>query len=191
MAAMEFLKTAAHVLDRVPLDMIPVWHKVGSDLLDLSPEGGEAYFRLESSKGEDMLEALSSRIDLNRVSDILRMYCKALTGYEVAVHSSESLAEKGIGWVETEMPSTEGTAIFLPPFVEESREKDSNFRVYKVYCTHQAGHLEFGTFDFRFEKAGEVFPTTRMEVEAERPRPPVVAPNSAATSRPLPRRCRR
>ena len=104
-----------------------------------------------------MLESLSSRVDLSRVSDVLRMYCKALTGYEVAVHSAEALAEKGIGWVEMESPSTDGTAIFLPPWVEEFRDKDANFQVYKVYGTHQAGHLEFGTFDFEFERAGTVF----------------------------------
>jgi len=178
LAAMEFLKTASKVLERVPLETIAVWHKAGSDLLDQSVEGGEAYFRLESSKGEEMLESLSSRVDLSRVSDVLRMYCKALTGYEVAVHSSEALAEKGIGWVEAESPSTEGTAIFLPPFVEEFQDKDDNFKVYKVYCTHQAGHLEFGTFDFQFEREGTVFPMTRLEREAARPGPAVVAANS-------------
>ena len=104
------------------------WHREGSNLLDQSPEGGEAYFRLESSRGEEMLEALSSRIELSRVSDILRMYGKALTGCEVAVHSAEALAEKGIGWVETEAPSTEGSAIFLPPCVEEFADKDENFQ---------------------------------------------------------------
>ncbi|TMB96240.1 MAG: hypothetical protein E6J42_09355, partial [Chloroflexi bacterium] len=166
MAAMEFLKTASRVLERIPADLIADWHTAGSNLLDISVEGGEAYFRMESNKGEEMLDALSSRVDLARVSDILRMYCKALTGYEVAVHSSEALAEKGIGWVETEAPSTEGTSIFLPPWVEEFGDKDGNFVVYKVYCTHQAGHLEFGTFDFEFERDGAVFPTTRHEREA-------------------------
>ncbi len=166
-SAMEFLKTAATVLERIPLDEIALWHKEGSNLLEQSIEGGEAYFRLESSKGEEMLESLSSRVDLSRVSDILRMYCKALTGYEVAVHSAEALAEKGIGWVETEAPSTEGTAIFLPPWVEEFRDKDGNFHVYKVYSTHQAGHLEFGTFDFEFEREGRVFDNRRADVERD------------------------
>jgi nitric oxide reductase NorD protein len=165
-SAMEFLKTAATVLERIPLDEIALWHKEGSNLLEQSIEGGEAYFRLESSKGEEMLESLSSRVDLSRVSDILRMYCKALTGYEVAVHSAEALAEKGIGWVETEAPSTEGTAIFLPPWVEEFRDKDGNFHVYKVYSTHQAGHLEFGTFDFEFEREGRVFEGRRADLES-------------------------
>mgnify|MGYP005839322703 FL=1 len=166
-AAMEFLKTAAKVLERIPLDAIIPWHREGSTLLDTSPEGGEAYFRLESARGEEVLDSLSSRVDLSRIADILRMYCKALTGFEVAVHSAEALAEKGIGWVETEAPSTEGTAIFLPPFVEESRDKEANFVVYKVYCTHQTGHLEFGTFGFAFQRQGNIFPNERASVEAE------------------------
>jgi hypothetical protein len=165
LSAMEFLKTAGTVAERIPIDEIALWHHEGLKLLEQSVEGGEAYFRLESSRGEEVLESLSSRVDLSRVSDVLRMYCKALTGYEVAVHSAEALAEKGIGWVEMESPSTDGTAIFLPPWVEEFRDKDANFQVYKVYGTHQAGHLEFGTFDFEFERAGTVFENRRGESE--------------------------
>jgi len=175
-AAMEFLKTATVIVERIPLDTVADWHDEGSRLLDVSIDGGEAYFRLESSRGEEMLESLSSRVDLSRVSDILRMYGKALTGYDVAVHSAEALAEKGIGWVETETPSTEGTAIFLPPWIEEYSDKDRNFVVYKVYCTHQAGHLEFGTFDFQFETEGAIFTNRRNEFAEAR--------QTAATSRP-------
>ena len=169
LAAMEFLKTAPRVLERIQIDTIEGWHREGSNLLDQSQEGGEAYFRLESSRGEEVLEALSSRVELSRVADVLRMYSKALTGEEVAVHAAEALAEKGIGWVETEAPSTEGSAIFLPPFVEEFADKEENLKVYKVYCTHQAGHLEFGTFEFEFERAGTVFSDKRAALEAERP----------------------
>lgn len=179
LSAMEFLKTAAKVLDRISVDTIGEWHREGSILLDSSLEGGEAYFRLESSRGEDVLESLSSRVELSKVADILRMYCKALTGFDVAVHSSQALAEKGIGWVETETPSTEGTAIFLPPWVEEFAEKVENFKVYKVYCTHQAGHLEFGTFDFSFDREGAIFPTTRHALEAQVRARVVDAPHTA------------
>ena len=168
LAAVEFLKTAPKVLARIPLEAITQWQQEGSALLSSSPEGGEAYFRLESSRGEEILESLSSRLDLSRVGDVLRMYCKALTGSEVAVHSAEVLAKKGIGWVETEMPSTEGTAVFLPASVEEFEDKEANFQVYKVYSTHQAGHLEFGTFAFVFEREGQVFPNLRRRMEQER-----------------------
>ena len=167
-AAMEFLKSSPVVLARIGPEEVLQWHGEGSALLDTSSEGGEAYFRMESSRGEEVLDALSSRVDLSRVGDVLRMYCKALTGMEVAVHSAEALAEKGIGWVETESPSTEGSAIYLPPWVEEFRQKEENFSIYKVYSTHQAGHLEFDTFGFTFEREGRIFPNLRRELERER-----------------------
>ena len=166
-AAMEFLKSPPAVLGRIGSEVIVQWHGEGSALLDGSTEGGEAYFRMESSRGEEILDALSSRVDLTRVSDILRMYCKALTGTEVAIHSSEALTEKGIGWVETESPTTEGSAIFLSPWVEEFRRKEENFSVYKVHSTHQAGHLEFATFGFNFEREGRIFPNLRRKLESE------------------------
>ncbi|MEO6197654.1 MAG: hypothetical protein ABIP58_06030, partial [Dehalococcoidia bacterium] len=165
LASMEFLKSVPRVAERVPIDTIADWHQEGVLLLEQSQEGGEAYFRLESARGEQILDSLSSRVELSRVADVLRMYGKALTGTDVAVHSAEALAGKGIGWVETEAPSTEGTAIFLPPFIEEFHEKDQNFRVYKVYCTHQAGHLEFGTFGFTFDRPGNIFDTERAAEE--------------------------
>ncbi|MBI1886705.1 MAG: hypothetical protein HYS09_10415 [Chloroflexi bacterium] len=166
-AAMEFLKSVPRVLERVRVEEVGNWHSEGFQLLDASLEGGEAYFRLESARGEEVLESLSSRVDLNRVGEILRMYCKALTGDDVAIHSAETLAEKGIGWVD-EAPSTEGTAIFLPPTVEQYHDKTENFGVYKVYSTHQAAHLEFGTFLFNFEREGHVFPNLRREREKGR-----------------------
>ena len=49
-----------------------------------SVEGGEAYFRLESGKGEEVLQQLSSRVDLSRVGEVLRLYCKALTGTNIS-----------------------------------------------------------------------------------------------------------
>ena len=54
-------------------------------------------------------------------------------------------------------PSTEGTTVYLPEFVEEFGDKVQNFAVYKVYSTHQAAHLEFGSFFFRFGGAAASF----------------------------------
>ncbi|KPK46993.1 MAG: hypothetical protein AMJ77_04585, partial [Dehalococcoidia bacterium SM23_28_2] len=164
-AAMEFLRSLPQVLVRINLDDLPRWHAFGMALLETSVEGGEAFFRLESSKGDEILESLSSQVELNRVAEVLRMYCKALTGSNVAIHSVDTLAEKNIGWVATERPSTEGTAIFLPTMVQEYEDKVRNFAVYKVYATHQAGHLEFGSFDFLFDRPGHVFPDRRHQLE--------------------------
>jgi len=166
-AAMEFLKSAPEVLKRIPLEDLVRWHSAGHHILEQSQEGGEAYFRLESGKGEEVLEALSPRVDLSRVSGILHLYCQALTGVDVAVHPSTALVEKGIGWVSEASPSTEGRAVYLPEFVEEHAEKSENFSVFKVYATHQAAHLEFGSFLFSFKRRGNVYPARRRRRETE------------------------
>jgi len=166
-AAMEFLKSAPTVLRRIRLEDLAGWHAAGHRILEQSPEGGEAYFRLESGKGEEILEALSSRVELSRIGEILRLYCKALTGANVSICPATELKEKGIGWV-SERPSTEGSTVYLPEYVEEYLEKEQNFAVYKVYATHQAAHLEFGSFWFRFKAKGNVLRRRRHLVERER-----------------------
>ncbi|MDI6858195.1 MAG: hypothetical protein QME71_07790 [Dehalococcoidia bacterium] len=168
-AAMEFLKSGPEVLARIDAESLGQWHAAGTRILRETREGGEAFFRLQSGKGEEVLERLSHRVDLSRVSDILRLYCKALTGANVCIHPSSSLAEKGIGWVASELPSTEGTAVYLPPTIEEFESKKENFAVYKVYATHQAGHLEFGSFLFNFKRRGNIFSSRRRRLKSGRP----------------------
>lgn len=167
-AAMEFLRNTPPLLGRLRLDELARWHRQGTELLLSNREGGEAFFRLESSRAEEAIEALSSRLELSRVMGVLRMYCKALTGSEVDIRPADALADKGIGWVRAESPTTEGTAIYLPSKVDEFEERERNFAVYKVYATHQAGHLEFGSFRFRFDAPSRHFPDLRQERERKR-----------------------
>jgi len=159
-AAMEFLANVGRVLERIRFEELEGWHQAGLRILQTSYEGGEAYFRLQSAKSEEMLERLSARVDLARVGEVLRLYCKALTGRNVAIQNAAALAEKGIGWVDETKASTEGTTIFLPETMERYGTKEENFAAYKVFATHQAAHLEFGSFDFRFDRDPQVFERT-------------------------------
>lgn len=156
-AAMEFLTNIGQVLSRIRFEELDSWHEAGLRILESSREGGEAYFRLQSAKSEEMLERLSARVELSRVAEVLRLYCKALTGRNVAIQSSAALAEKGIGWVNETKASTEGTTIFLPECMERYGSKEENFAAFKVFATHQAAHLEFGSFDFSFAREPRVF----------------------------------
>ncbi|MBF6600508.1 MAG: VWA domain-containing protein [Dehalococcoidia bacterium] len=167
-AAMEFLKSSPEVLKRIRIAELANWHAAGHRILEQNVEGGEAYFRLESGRGEEVLQQLSSRVELSRVGEVLRLYCKALTGANVSINPVSYLAEKGIGWVSENRPSTEGTTVYLPEFVEEFIDRDQNFSVYKVFATHQAAHLEFGSFLFRFSRDAAVLPSRRGEREEER-----------------------
>ncbi|MBN9492497.1 VWA domain-containing protein [bacterium] len=163
-AAMDFIANVPTVLDRVRVDELEPWHAAGLRILQGSHDGGEAYFRLQSTRGEDILETLSARVELSRIGEILRLYCKALTGQNVSIQSTEALAEKGIGWIDEHRASTEGTTIFLPEVMERYPQKDENFASYKVFATHQAAHIEFGSFDFLFERPGNLLGNSRSRL---------------------------
>ncbi|HWC30815.1 MAG TPA: hypothetical protein VG845_12120, partial [Dehalococcoidia bacterium] len=167
-AAMSFLKSAPVLADRLRPDELEAWHEAGAEILRGSVEGGEAYFRLESGRAEQMIQTLSARVDLSRVNELLRLYGKALTGANISVQPLSALEGKGIGWVQERGPSTEGTSVYLPEFIEQFDTKPENFAIYKVYATHQTAHIEFGSFVFSFRRAGSVLPRRRQLRERER-----------------------
>lgn len=167
-AAMSFLKSAPALTERLRPEELEAWHEAGLDILRGSVEGGEAYFRLESGRAEQNIQTLSARVDLSLVSELLRLYGKALTGTNISVQPLSALEEKGIGWVTERGPSTEGTAVYLPDFIEHFDNKTENFSIFKVYATHQTAHIEFGSFRFSFRATGKVLPRRRQQVERER-----------------------
>ena len=170
-ASMDFLTSVPRVLQRIHIDELDAWQAHGLRILQASHDGGEAYFRLQSTRGEDVLDTLSARIELTKVGEILRLYCKALTGRNLSVQTTAALAEKGIGWVDQQQASTEGTTIFLPEVMERYAEKDENFAAMKVFATHQAARLEFGSFDFRFANPSAVFePSLPKVIEGQESR---------------------
>src|SRR5439155_831598 len=50
---------------------------------------------------------------------------------------------------------------------EEFASKPENFAIYKMYTTHQAAHLEFGSFLFDFGREGNCFESRRQAFEDE------------------------
>ena len=172
-AAMAFLKSSPIVLERLTSDQLERWCETGWNILaeENNVDGAEAYFKLESQRAEEVLEALSARVELRGVGNLLRMYAKALTGEPVAIRSTEELVDAGIGWVQQSVATTEGSAIYLPPFVSTFAEQDDNFQSYKVYTTHQTGRIEFGSFKYRFgvdgQLTGEAVTSPHDAVEGE------------------------
>ncbi len=162
-AATELLKSSPRVLSRVRNEDLKTWVEKGKAILSENKEGGEAFFRLESHKGEDVLSELSKGVDLEKVREVLRMYSEALSGSPIQVLPLQNLSEKGIGWLSQEKASTEGTTLYLPPYVDKYPTPRDNFDWFKVLVTHQCAHLEFGSFVFDFDREGKVFPATRQE----------------------------
>lgn len=163
-----FLKNLSGVLNRITLSQLDTWFQHGVRLLKDNQESGIAFFKIESNTSEVMLETLSSSLELDRVKGVIRLYCRALSGSPIEVLNTKELVRKGIGWVDEDSASTDGTKVFLPPLVDQYQNKDDNFAWFKVVSTHQVAHLEFGSFQFKFETPATLFTDRRFDLEKQR-----------------------
>ncbi len=163
-AVAAFLRTAPQVLDRISTVQLDTWYARGMEFLKENPDSGVAYFKLESSRAEQLLDALSSSVELEKVRGMLSMYANALAGMEVDMQPISDLTQKNIGWVSMELATTDGHSVFLPPAVDHYTTKPENFAWLKVVTTHQVGHLEFGSFQFHFQAPSAKFNDLRERV---------------------------
>jgi hypothetical protein len=167
-AAVEFLHSAPQVLQRIDSAGLQRWYTEGAGILEQNEAAGVAYFKLESARGEAIIQELSVTVSLEEVAPILQMYARALTGTEMLLKPTPDLARRNFGWAVEDRASTDGTNVFLPREVALFPVKTDNWGWFKVLCTHQTGHLEFRSFDFSFARDGNVFPTRRLEAETDR-----------------------
>ena len=100
----------------------------------------------------------SPAVELAPIREMLRLYCRALTERNVELQDLEELVEKNIGWSKSDVATSDGAAIFLPLVVERFNARSDNYDFLKVMLTQQAGHIEFGSFRFEFDR-----PATRFD----------------------------
>ena len=175
----EFLRSCPAALERVTIEQLEKWHEEGVRVLDQNPDGGLAYFKLESSRSQEVLDALSSSVEFPRIKGLMEMYCRALAGSEVKLATSGELTERNIGWVSDEAPTTEGSTVFLPSQEDRYPTKAENFALFKVISTHQVAHLEFGSFEFEFERPATLFEDLRPRL-VDKGQDPVGGQNGSA-----------
>ena len=164
-AVPSFIESCPRALEKVSITQLAQWFDEGTAILDQNEDGGLAYFRIESSRSHETLETLSSSVEFTRVRDVMEMYCRALAGTEIKLATSDDLAEKNIGWVSGEAPTTEGSTVYLPAQEGRYGSKQENFALYKVISTHQAAHLEFGSFRFIYDLPSTLFDDLRPQVD--------------------------
>ena len=168
LAMPEFIKSAPIVLEKLTILQLGRWYQEGVNTLSQNKDGGLAFFKIESSHSEAVIETLSSGIELARIKPVMEMYCRALAGAEVKLSPTDALVEKNIGWVSNESPTTEGSTVFVPTLVDRYGTKEENYAWFKVVSTHQVAHLEFGSFIFEFERPSGLFENLRLDLEARR-----------------------
>ncbi|MSP78147.1 MAG: VWA domain-containing protein [Dehalococcoidia bacterium] len=170
----EFLRSGPTMLVRLKVPQAEAWFNEGVRLLKENKDAGVAFFRMESSHAEQLLESLSSTVELPKIKELMRMYSRALSGTQVEIASSQELAQKGIGWVSENKPTTEGSTVYLPPVVDQYPQKEENFDWYKVVTTHQVAHLEFDSFTFTYDRPSTLYKKDLRPRLSPKPRPPQI-----------------
>ena len=97
---------------------------------------------------------------------MLGFYCHALTERRVELQDLKQLVDKNIGWSKNDVATSDGAAIFLPSVVERFEVRADNYDFLKVMLTQQAGHLEFGSFEFEFDRPSTQFTDLRPKFTA-------------------------
>ena len=161
---LDYLKGVPQVLRRVSINQLETWYETGVTILKENPEGGAAYFKGESSRSEEVLEKLSTGVELGRIKEVMRLYCRALSALDVEIAAHQEEEKQGKGWVALEKMMAEGATVYLPPVAERFGNKDENFDWYKVVATHQVAHLEFQSFDFSFDRQATQFTNMRSQL---------------------------
>ena len=92
----DFVKGVPHVLQHISVNQLEAWYDAGVGILTENSEGGAAFFRGESARSEEVLEKLSMGVELGRVKEVIRMYCRALSAVdvEIAVPSGETVQNR-------------------------------------------------------------------------------------------------
>jgi nitric oxide reductase NorD protein len=112
-----------------------------------------------------MSSADSPVVELAPLREMLRLYCCALSERSVELRDLQQLVDKNIGWSRDDVATSDGVAIFLPAAIERFEGRNENFEFLKVMLTQQAGHIEFGSFEFQFDLPSTRFADLRPRLE--------------------------
>ncbi|MEK7286399.1 MAG: hypothetical protein AAB035_03770 [Nitrospirota bacterium] len=122
-----------------------LWIEEGIALL----KQGDAnhYFSFESSVARKRAERLKGGMFLSSCANVLQHFAEGLCGRAVKIKSIADLDPAGdLSTGNSERPTTDGKAIYLPPHIRFFEASDQNFEWYKIATAFQAGFLEFATF---------------------------------------------
>jgi nitric oxide reductase activation protein len=148
---LEFLQHFAELSRRLPGQRLQSWVAAGIEVAQRQAEAGQAYFALESAAAQDRLRTLQKLVTFTDIGRVLQLYTEGLLGQHLELRTTTALPSQQHA-TRRALPTTDGTAIFVPEQVDDFATASENFAVYKVAVLHQAGFYECGTFTFVLEE---------------------------------------
>ena len=132
------------------------WFRAGMEVLSYSPEGARAYFSAESRKALSSVEDALSGVPLKHVARRVKLFVQGLCGSEVAIAARTHTAGEPTARA---VVSADGKTIALPTLLRHFPTAQENERLFLIMAAHEAGHLEFGTYQLRIEQLADLVAT--------------------------------
>ena len=130
------------------------WFTAGMEVLAYSVEGARAYFALESQKALTSVEAALSGVPLRQVARTIKLFVQGLCGTDLTIQAlPDSLSQETVARPTV---SQDGRTISLPALLRRYPTAEENTRLYLVMAAHEAGHVEFGTYQLTLESLADV-----------------------------------
>lgn len=123
------------------------WFASGMEVLEYSLDGGRAYFAMETEKALGAVSQALSGVPLRQIARRVKLFAQALCGRDLRIYGLPDSLESGRPMARATV-SDDGRSIGLPSIVRRYPTGDENARLYMVMAAHEAGHLEFGTFEW-------------------------------------------
>ncbi|HZC67242.1 MAG TPA: VWA domain-containing protein, partial [Nitrospirales bacterium] len=164
-AALAYLRRAPEVIDLADpdapalADRFDKWYRGGMEVLAYNPDAARAYFAVETRKALEAIEEAASGVALRSVARMLKLFAEGLSGRPVTIRP---LGEGG----------GDGSTIALPARMRRYPTKEDNLRMYKVLTAHEAGHLEYGTYDLQLSRLTDLAAQTGLRYGRASASPP-------------------
>ncbi len=129
------------------------WFRAGMEVLAYGPEGARAYFAVESQKALASVERALSGVPLRRVARRIKFFVQSLCDTDVAITALPDSATVSTARASV---SADGRTISLPALLRRYPTAEENERLYLAMATHEAGHLEFGTYRLKLEALADL-----------------------------------
>ncbi len=145
-AARAYFKNAGAILSKTSEAFLDHFVEHGMSLLQHQEHHGIEFFSLICGEAEEALSKWANAVLLEDYHNILSMFAEALSGKELSIQDAGSIDPNKKSFSRY-YPTTDGSTIYLPPFITGGETKRKNFSEYKAATAHQAGFVEYGSFD--------------------------------------------
>lgn len=165
-----FLDGLSEGLNLLPERALKTFVSEGLGATAGNPAAGRKYLSLASRMAVDRLEELNVAVPLAGLLPVLTRYLRARTGRALSIRPLSGLKE-AIGNAVT--VRSDAVTIYVPDEISVSSRRAGNVDLYKLLVRLEAGHHEFGTYEFDLEKLsrrhGAVFEDFRNSGEHPHP----------------------